>query len=765
VIDTGCAEVEPCYRLASIIAENLGWECERLRGDTVMLRDLLSGRWDEERFLVLQPDQRSEASADQRVLLAVTPGAADEAPSLADSRPTRVSASAPEAGARQGLGLGIDAGGTYTDAVIYDFAAGRVLSKAKALTTHHDLLIGIEGAVDGLEQELLAQVRLGALSTTLATNAIVEDRGAEPGCIIMPPAGFDESCIRWRHRAMVGGRMSIEGTELTPFDAEGCRRETKRLLAEGVEAFAVSGYGSVRNPAHEQLAREVIRELCDLPVVCGHELSARLNFINRANTAALNARLLPLIATLLEAVQTALAKRRIHAPLMVVKGDGSLVNLATARKRPIETILSGPAASVFGAQHLAELQEVAVLDIGGTTTDAALILDGRPRLSARGANVGGWQTSVEAVEVSTIGLGGDSELNFDRDRKIQVGPRRIVPLSYLGALHPEPVIEALRLIPRDDSADRTSAMALDFFMPGPLADRARLSESEAALVERLGEGPLSRRKLALRLGLASPRLLNTRRLEDRGVLQRAGLTPTDLMHFTGEFTAWNTEAARLGVESFASLYGCQPQELVELVREEITRLLCLSVMRSELDGDTPLDDDLSQCRTLRALVDAMLTGDGDGALRFHATYRRRIVAIGAPAGVLMPPAGERLQAEVVVPTHAEVANAVGAIVSRVSATEQIAVRPSGFESFTVYAPSGRREFETVEEAVAWASEEAGRLAGDRAVASGAMAPEVAIDVDRSLGRLATGEQQLIEVRVRATAAGYPQGADATRELP
>jgi len=220
----------------------------------------------------------------------------------------------------------------------------------------------------------------------------------------------------------------------------------------------------------------------------------------------------------------------------------------------------------------------------------------------------------------------------------------------------------------------------------------------------------------------------------------------------------------VGVESFANLYGCQPQELVELVREEITRLLCLSVIRSELAGDTQLDEDLSQCETLMALMDTMLTGNGDGALRFHATYLRPIVAIGAPAGVLMPPAGERLQAEVVVPTHAEVANAVGAIVGRVSATEQMAVRPSGFESFTVYAPSGRREFKTMDDAVAWASEEAGRLARERAVASGATDPEVAIDVDRRVGRLATGEQQLIEVRVRATAAGYPQGTAAARDV-
>jgi len=758
VIDTGCAEVEPCLRLGEMIAEGLGWECERLRGDTGMLRDLLSGRWDEEHFLVLRPGQRAEASGDQRVLLAVSCGATEAAPAPSPRPATKPVTIEPEDDRRAGLGLGIDAGGTYTDAVIYDFARGCVRSKAKALTTHHDLLIGIGEALDSLEARLLPHVRLVALSTTFATNAIVEGRGGEPGCILMPPAGFEPSAIRWPHRAVVGGRMSIEGTELAPFDAEGCRQQVRRLIDEGVDSFAVSGYASVRNPAHELLAREVIGEVCDLPVVCGHDLSARLNFVNRANTAALNARLLPLIARLLDASERTLAARRIHAPLMVVKGDGSLINLATARARPIETILSGPAASVFGAQHLAQAQDAAVVDIGGTTTDAALVVKGRARLSEQGANVGGWQTSVEAVEVSTIGLGGDSALDFNADRDLKVGPRRVVPISYLGEMHPEAVLEALRLIPRDDWADRSSAAALDFFVAGPLAHQAGLggiSTSEAEVLDSIGEQPLSRRALALRLGLASPRLLNTRRMEDRGLVQRSALTPTDLLHFTEEFTAWNTEAARAGVEAFAHLYGCPTERLVALVLEQMTRLLCLSVLRNELDGQLPPDDHLGRCEVCRRLLDKILAADEAGPVVLSAAYQRPVVAIGAPAGAYMPAVSRRLNAEVIIPVHAEVANAVGAIVSQVHAAAQIAVRPSEFESFAVYAPGGRREFNSLGEAVAFASEEVGRIAREKALAAGASDPEVEVAVEERLGLLATGERQLVEVNVRATAAGYP----------
>jgi hypothetical protein len=386
VIDTGAGEIEDCTKLADRIAANLGWSSERLSGDTQMLADLVSGNWDDARFAIVEPGERSEASGDDQVLVAVAPGAASESRPLLEALTGARGAMA----ARAGVGLGIDAGGTYTDAVVYDFGAEAVLSKAKALTTHHDPLIGISEALDALAPELLERAALVALSTTHATNAIVEDRGGQPGCIVMPHGGFDEARVLWPHRAVIGGRMSIGGEEIEPFDEEGCREAVRELLAAGVDAFAVSGYGSTRNPAHELAAREVIAGECDLPVVCGHELSAKLNFLSRANTAALNARLLPIIDRLLTAARQTLADRGINAPLMIVKGDGSLINVETALGRPVETVLSGPAASVLGARHLAGRDDAMVIDVGGTTTDAAIIAraDRSSRLRGRALAAG-----------------------------------------------------------------------------------------------------------------------------------------------------------------------------------------------------------------------------------------------------------------------------------------------------------------------------------------------------------------------------------------
>src|SRR5690606_4555973 len=122
----------------------------------------------------------------------------------------------------------------------------------------------------------------------------------------------------------------------------------------------------------------------------------------------------------------------IQAPLMVVKGDGSLIAAEAALASPVETILSGPAASLVGARHLSGETDVVVVDMGGTTTDIALLRDGRPVLASEGATVGGWKTMVEAVAVHTYGLGGDSEVRCDEAGDLVVGPRRAVPLSLLG---------------------------------------------------------------------------------------------------------------------------------------------------------------------------------------------------------------------------------------------------------------------------------------------------------------------------------------------
>jgi N-methylhydantoinase A/oxoprolinase/acetone carboxylase beta subunit len=199
------------------------------------------------------------------------------------------------------IGLGIDAGGTYTDTVIYDLDQRQTLCKRKALTTKWDFTIGIGEALAGLDQHLLQQVELVALSTTLATNAIVEGDGQKVGMILMPACGnLSREEIAYEPKALVHGQLEINGTEIEAVDESEIRDVAHRMVWENkVKAFAVSGYAGAINPEHELKVKEIIREETGLVVTCRHELSRILNFKTRTYTAMLNARIIPNLTALI----------------------------------------------------------------------------------------------------------------------------------------------------------------------------------------------------------------------------------------------------------------------------------------------------------------------------------------------------------------------------------------------------------------------------------------------------------------------------------
>lgn len=802
-IDTGYPQPEKYQAYARQMAEDLGWRYETVAGDPHLLRKLVNGEWDEDEFLVLQPGQRAVASGDDRILGAITieagtdparPGtdtilpiephvdpqvnvqngvcphpASKENMGTDPISEANVVASPKDTGRdgvspRGTLGLGIDAGGTYTDCVLYDLDGRAVLAKAKAITTHHNLMLGIDEGLQKLGAVCdLDGVRVVALSTTLATNSIVEGKGGRPGAIIMTPLSGPGRDINWRPLRHVSGAMSIRGDELEPADREEIARAVRELLADGVDAFAVSGYASVRNPGHELLVREVIREHCSLPVVCGHELSQRLDYLARANTAILNARLLNVISKLLEAVKVSLAGLGINAPVMVVKGDGSLINEQTARERPVETILSGPAASVSGARHLTDVSEGIVFDMGGTTTDSAVLSQGMARLHPEGALVGGWRTSVEAAQISTVGLGGDSHISFNTDRDLLIGPRRVLPICYLAAQHP-PIMDSLRRLDPTFITNRGNARVLEFFQLGRDHEDTPLDERDRRIVEELQRGPLSRETLSRRLGLIEPSLLRTERLEDLGFVHCSALTPTDLLHVTGEFVNWDIAAARRALDIFAELYGADPDVVIERVRDEVVRRLCLQVVRhvAGMDFTSARAASSREARDMAEyLLGLALSGTSQGPLQVTFTYGETLVALGAPVHPFFPEVVRRLNARLIIPEHAEVANAIGAVASEVVVREKTVVRPGELAAYVVHSRSGKREYERLDAALAAAKEEAQALAVERASRSGAAAPKLRLEVDERRGMLADGQEELIEVIVEATASGRPMLEVAT----
>ena len=256
--------------------------------------------------------------------------------------------------------IGVDTGGTYTDAAVINAAGHVIIASAKSITTKGDLSIGVTDAIKGAIAKLPSglhprDISLVSVSTTLATNAVVEGHGAQVGVILI---GFDAAMVErtgiakafpGMPIAVIAGGHDHGGDAKAPLDIEAL---TSAVRGMAVEAFAVAASFAVRNPSHEHQARELIIEATGKPVTLSTELTSALDAPRRALTAVLNARLIARISTLIEAVQRAMARLEIVCPLMIVKGDGTLALAEKVALRPIETILSGPAASLVGAAWL-----------------------------------------------------------------------------------------------------------------------------------------------------------------------------------------------------------------------------------------------------------------------------------------------------------------------------------------------------------------------------------------------------------------------------
>jgi N-methylhydantoinase A/oxoprolinase/acetone carboxylase beta subunit len=667
----------------------------------------------------------------------------------------------------QGLWLGLDTGGTFTDAVV--LADGRrVIASAKALTTPWNLAIGIGEAIRAV-LDLLPKgsshqdVSLVSVSTTLATNAVVEGRFS-PVCSLL--IGFDDPMVERSGLLRSGsgglvvriqGGHTATGDESVPLDEAAVMRAVTENEAR-VEAFAVAANFSVRNPSHELRARKIMRTLSPKPVTCAHELSSKLDAPRRALTAALNARLTPQIRHLIEALSRVLRHESIDAPLMIVKGDGSLMKAAIALEYPVETILSGPAASVVGAGFLTGLADFVVSDMGGTTTDIAVVSGGRPVISGEGALVGTWRTMVEAVDVRTTGLGGDSEVYFDRQHRLRVGPRKAMPLSLLARRFPG-ALEQLRSIAE---LERLPDHATQFAFRNP--DRTpptHLSALERRTWDALDLQP---RQVAavVRSGSGWEAL---RRLADAGLATIAAFTPSDAMHVLDRQTGWCREAAEYGARILATeernaraaRAAVSAQAICERTYEHVVCETGRVLLAAALAHDPSLQMQGRSWGELgERLVEATVAGRPFSALvQARFGLARPLVAIGAPVGAYYPEVARRLGAPLCIPTHAEVCNAVGAVAGVVSQTVEILVNQPTFKVFRVHDPAGSRDYPDPQPAL----EHAGRVSRELALAAarraGATDPHVETSVTEKIAEVGPGTNYLAEAVARSTATGRP----------
>lgn len=321
--------------------------------------------------------------------------------------------------------LGIDVGGTFTDAVILE--QGEIAAQAKRATTHDDVLHCVLAALDAvLKPELAAKLERVVISSTIVTNALTEGRLDEVFLAVIAGPGMNIAGHLPVTPCYLQGYVDHRGKITAQLDL------LKLLKQRGKGVAAVSGKFSVRNPQLEYQAEHELKKCGYKKIFLGSGLSGELNFVRRTNSAYFAAQVYELFAHFCERIREALVERGIHAPVHILKADGGTLPLAVALEQPVEAVFTGPAASVLGIEALAAPAVNSIsLDVGGTTTDIAFWQNGLPLMAKRGAVINGFPTAVRAFHMRSVGIGGDSRIHKTADG-YTVGPEREGPAAAVG---------------------------------------------------------------------------------------------------------------------------------------------------------------------------------------------------------------------------------------------------------------------------------------------------------------------------------------------
>jgi N-methylhydantoinase A/oxoprolinase/acetone carboxylase beta subunit len=532
--------------------------------------------------------------------------------------------------------IGIDTGGTYTDAVLIDTNTQAIVATSKKLTTHYKLSVATGEALAELLKTSGAtpeQIEKVVVSSTLATNAVVENRGARVAVIVI---GFVKH-FRLPVKAVVfvKGGHNIMGEEEQPLELDYLVQLIQGLKNE-VDAYGICSAMSIKNPAHEMVAEKAISMLDPKPVFCSHRISKLTGMEQRAATAGLHAKLMPVMEEFVSGVKLAMDGLKLHAPVMVIGGNGQPIEAYKATQEAGLTVASGPACTAhFGASHCKTSTGCLVIDVGGTTTDIAMIEEGHPLMSKEGCQIGQWKTHVEAIDMHTGGIGGDSHVSIDDKGSIHVGPSRVTPLAIAKDL---PAVETWL-----GAADNNKLIAL---YPG--IQKTPCNNELTRLLA--ASGSLTPAAIREKTGLGGiPLDKQLEQLTRQQLIFECGFTPTDALHVLGTISIGDRQAACKGAEILGAIRGISKEQFALLVldktREQIENLIIDYVVK-HFWGDT--------------LTSFISTRNDHPVLGVDFSLKTPLIGIGAAAQYLLPEVAKNLKTTIFFPDFCEVGNAIGA---------------------------------------------------------------------------------------------------------
>ena len=656
------------------------------------------------------------------------------------------------------IGIGIDTGGTCTDAVIFDNVTREVLSWGKTLTTKEDLKVGILNAMRMLDQDLLKRADYIALSTTLATNACVENKGGRAKLVFI---GLDPKAVTMMRGTyglpdisdiyFLECRPMTAQTSAVPPDWNKFREDVKRDFREYDSVALVQLNPQLDGGQYEREAEEIIKEELGILCVRGYDLYQEINVQKRGATALLNARLMPLVVEFFDSIEKSMKEMGLDLNIYVMKSDGTVMSREYAMSRPVETLLCGPAASVRGAMELTGTDDGIVIDMGGTTSDVALIRNGRP-ISSNGVKVGQWSTMVKGVDIDTFALGGDTGVLL-KDDEIYLDERRVIPISVLALNYPQ-VIRGL-----NDILGRFFSMPLNeglyLLLVRKPEDLSGYTQKERDIIRHLEEGPLSYLQLSDRMGI-SHAFLNLKRLEDEGIIMRSGITPTDAMHILGDYTDYSTEAAVLGFKYLALQTRTGVEKLAERVYELVVYRLYNNLINIEFNyeigGELKPEDRAALSKLTGKILRHYYDDTRPAFINSRMKSEYRLIGVGAPTGIFLNDTSEIMETVGIIPEYSQVANAIGAAAGDIVTEFTATIRTGMKEDYVLTAGDKAEYFEDYDEAVRAARETAIRIATEKArVQTSEGTIKTTVDVEEDFFRLPAGTSVLIGTRVTARA--------------
>ncbi len=532
--------------------------------------------------------------------------------------------------------IGIDTGGTFTDAVLVDRDLHEVVATAKRPTTHFNLAKGTGDALTELiESSGIAseQVTGVSVSSTLATNSVVENKGARVAIIVIGYVKHFKLPVK--AVLFVKGGHTIKGKEEEPLDLEYLVSLVSDLKDE-VDVYGVCSAMSIKNPIHELVAEKAIGMIDPKPVFCSHQISNQAGMQERAATAGLHAKLMPIMQKYVSGVQLAMEKHNLHCPMIVVGGDGKPLAAEIVVKQAGLTVASGPACTAhFGAAR--SNTDSLVIDVGGTTTDIAMIEDRQPLLALDGCQIGQWKTHVEAVDMHTKGVGGDSYVHLSHTGQLALGPSRVTPLSMAKG-----ILSVEEWLGSDDSSK------LIIFRPE--AESVAQVDGLTALLTQHGQ--MTPAMIREKCGLGGVALgVQLEHLSRKQQIFECGFTPTDALHVLDIIDIGEKDLAVRGADILGGVMGLSAQKFARLV-----------IGRTEELIENLVIDYVIQRYWNNSLTSFISTRKNHPVLGVDFSIKIPLIGLGAAARYFLPSVAANLGTTVTFPEHCEVGNAVGAAI-------------------------------------------------------------------------------------------------------